>query len=317
MYNEFESYIWTDAEEKATMDKGLTFRRIHDYCGRVRGFYDADEQIWILKSVAHDSPEIPLQNMLASHPSPLNHTLPAEVIPCSGTYLILTPFIMEASIVTWESLDEIFVVAEQYLEGLQFMHQLGIAHLDLHAENLMYDREPHSTTGPLATRGRRAYIIDFGLSKQFPPISGLTNGTTVVPFQKNVGHYDPPEGIEAVNPYAYDIYCMGWVIESFCMSTTWDCDRPPPIRVTPAIWALCATLSSDDSEKRPSAGHALALVRLLRVWVKMTRWLYWFLPYHDADGIELCGWRIIDWIVHCSRAYRVSEARILKTRVRS
>ncbi|KAI0093349.1 hypothetical protein BDY19DRAFT_421811 [Irpex rosettiformis] len=295
----FESYVWTDAEEQVTNDRGLRFQYIHDYYGRVRSFYDSEENLWVLKSVNHDSPEIPLQRALASHPSPSNHTLPAEIISCSGTYLILTPFIMESYVVGWESLEELFTAAEQYFEGLQFMHQLGIAHLDLHAENLMYDRKPHSATGALATQGRRAYIIDFGLSKRFNPLYGFTNGTTLVPFEKDVGHYPPPEGIEAVNPYGYDIYCMGWVIRFFCGNMSWG-SSPPPVRVTPAIWALCDTLASDDSKRRPSAVHARALVGLLRIWVKMTRWLYWVLPLHVADGIELCGWRIIDWIVHCS-----------------
>ncbi|KAI0093347.1 hypothetical protein BDY19DRAFT_421794 [Irpex rosettiformis] len=224
------------------------------------------------------------------------------------------PFITEAYVVAWKSLDEMFAATEQYLEGLRFMHQLGIAHLDLHAENLLYAKRPHGATGPFTIQEKRAYIIDFGLSKQFSPISGLTNGTTVVPFEKDVGHYPPPEGIEAVNPYAYDIYCMGWVVRFFCSNITWNSVHiPPPIRATPAIWALCDTLASDDPKGRPSAGHAQALVRLLRIWVRMTRWLYWVLPYHDADGIELCGWRIIYWIVHCSRVPRSSKARRLKS----
>ena len=37
-----------------------------------------------------------------------------------------------------------------------------------------------------AVREGRAYFIDFGLSKRFPPVPGFDNGTTAVPFQKNV-----------------------------------------------------------------------------------------------------------------------------------
>ena len=83
---------------------------------------------------------------------------------------------------------------------------------DLHAENLIYARDPHNAVGDLAVQEGRAYFIDFGISKRFPPLSGFTNGTTTTPFEEGLGHYPPPEGIEAVNPYAYDMYCMGWVI---------------------------------------------------------------------------------------------------------
>ena len=59
-------------------------------------------------------------------------------------------------------------------------------------------------------------------------------------------------------------------------------DRRFQIRVTPAVWAFTSVLASNDPKERPSATHALALVRLLQLWVKMTRWLYWALPYHSA-----------------------------------
>ena len=87
---------------------------------------------------------------------------------------------------------------------------------DLHAENLLYASESRHGAGDLKVKAGRAYFIDFGISQRFSPIFGLTNGTTTVPFQQDLGHYPPPEGIEAVNPYAYDMYCMGEVINYFC-----------------------------------------------------------------------------------------------------
>ena len=87
-----------------------------DYCGRVRQFYDANDELWILKSINHTSLEVDILRTLASYPSPSNHTFPTEIISCDDTYLLLMPCCHPATSVAWRSIDEILNVTGQYLQ---------------------------------------------------------------------------------------------------------------------------------------------------------------------------------------------------------
>ncbi|KAI0728098.1 kinase-like domain-containing protein [Irpex lacteus] len=301
----YHEYIWSDAEIHAITERRLIFKRSYDYYERVRSFFDTTGALWVLKSVDSNSEELVTLKFLSSCPSSSNHTLPTEIIPCGDTCLIRMPFVRDGSLVLWKSIEEIYDATEQYLEGLQFMHRLGIAHLDIAWRNVVYAQNSHPAIDSLAVSIRRAYFIDFGCAKRFLPVVGYSNGSTVIPFPPNTGHYPPPEGNEAVNPYAYDMYCMGWVLNCFCRSTVYDRVRyVTPIRFPLTLWELSTTLLADNPNMRPSATHSLCLLRLMKIWVKMSRWFHWFLPYHYADGTELCGWRIISWIIHCSRPRR-------------
>lgn len=51
------------------------------------------------------------------------------------------------------------------------------------------------------------YYIDFGSTRLLP--SGPGTGTHIYDWADAGGHYEPPEGQDVVDPYAYDIFCLG------------------------------------------------------------------------------------------------------------
>lgn len=106
------------------------------------------------------------------------------------------------------------------------MHENGIAHFvslcihnanvcclrsvqDIYETNVVVCCEPPLPTSPFPVQESKCYLIDFGSSKELPPPPRGGHGDICVPFLPTGGHYDPPEGKDSVNPYAYDIYCTG------------------------------------------------------------------------------------------------------------
>lgn len=88
---------------------------LKDYFGRVRGYLGTDTEYWILKSVDSDSSELDVLRVLLSCRSPEDHTVPAEIIPCGGTHLILMPYVEPLLYVPWTSIDEVIDAMEQCL----------------------------------------------------------------------------------------------------------------------------------------------------------------------------------------------------------
>lgn len=88
---------------------------LKDYFGRVRGYLGTDTEYWILKSVDSDSSELDVLRVLLSCRSPENHTVPAEIIPCGSTHLILMPYVETLLDVPWTSIDEVIDAIEQCL----------------------------------------------------------------------------------------------------------------------------------------------------------------------------------------------------------
>ena len=58
------------------------------------------------------------------------------------------------------------------------------------------------------------YFIDFGSARLLP--SGPGTGVIIYDWAMNGGHYEPPEGRDAVDPYAYDIYSIGSAFKDMC-----------------------------------------------------------------------------------------------------
>lgn len=60
----------------------------------------------------------------------------------------------------------------------------------------------------------QAFYIDFGSSRHMP--SGPESGAVIHDYKRMGGHFPPPEGTDALDPYAYDIYSMGATILDVC-----------------------------------------------------------------------------------------------------
>ncbi|KAI0337436.1 hypothetical protein BDW22DRAFT_944753 [Trametopsis cervina] len=206
------------------------------------------------------------------------------------------------------------------VQGLEFMHENGIAHFDVHETNMVVCSKPSLATSPFPVQVSRCYLTDFGSSKELPPPPKGSHGDICVPFFPMGGHYDPPEGRDDVNPYAYDIYCTGRTALSMCRvanSYALNFQRKGRVRVPPALWLFCEMLSNKDPRMRPTASQSITLLQIASRWNKMTQWLYWFAPYHVADGVNLFGWRYIIWLVYSmERRKRMQRAMHRTRRVR-
>ncbi|KAI0344443.1 hypothetical protein BDW22DRAFT_1354476 [Trametopsis cervina] len=165
------------------------------------------------------------------------------------------------------------------------MHENGIAHFDIHMDNLVVCCRPSLPTSSFLVQESKCYFIDFGSSKQLPPPPRGGHGDICVPFLPFGGHYEPPEGRDSVNPYAYDIYCAGRTARNLCkMANSYALHSPRRgrIRVPPALWGFCDMLANEDPRMRPPVSQTIKLLRISWRWNKMTQWLYWFAPYHVA-----------------------------------
>ncbi|KAI0337457.1 hypothetical protein BDW22DRAFT_950649 [Trametopsis cervina] len=299
-------YKWSEDELQILKDRRLTFYRYQDLWQRVRSFHDEHGTLLVLKSVDNDDEkfariELRVLRRLLAMPSSRNHTIPAEIIPRSETSIIVMPWMHEVTYLRWNSLDTLTDVIRQVLQGLEFMHENGIAHFDVHQTNMVVCSEPSLPTSPFRVQESRCYLTDFGSSKELQPPPRGSHGDICVPLLPMGGHFDPPEGRDSVNPYAYDIYCMGETTLSMCQMANIYARHFPGqmgVRVPLALLVFSRMLSDKDPRMRPTASQSMTLLQIASRWNKMTQWLYWFAPFHVAEGVNLFGWRYIIWLVY-------------------
>ena len=76
-----------------------------DAWGRVCPVTDDNGHRFVIKSVVKGSPELTNVKTLLDLPSPRNHTVPAEVIDCEKTSLIVMPWLSSVKFLWWMNLD--------------------------------------------------------------------------------------------------------------------------------------------------------------------------------------------------------------------
>ncbi|KAI0076787.1 hypothetical protein K474DRAFT_1644320 [Panus rudis PR-1116 ss-1] len=151
-----------------------------------------------------------LQETLAS---PANHTLPCEIVGSEAgeDLLLILPFLEESRMVPCQDwpLSRVLNFIYQVLEGLEFLHELNIAHLDLARGNIMISTPLYADFSPPLPLWR-AYIIDFGNSRQLSQGPGRQ-----LPIELPGSQYSKPLDIKSMDPYSWDMYCLaitcdGW-----------------------------------------------------------------------------------------------------------
>ena len=87
-----------------------------------------------------------------------------------------------------------------------------MARQDVSDSNILANERPgiiQSSTSPSAT----IYYIDFEAARILP--SGPGSGIRINDFYSaGGGKYIPPEGVDALDPYAYDVYCLGMLYDA-------------------------------------------------------------------------------------------------------
>ncbi|KAI0363364.1 hypothetical protein BV20DRAFT_975753 [Pilatotrama ljubarskyi] len=163
-----------------------------------------------------------------------NHTVPIlDILPVpddADITLLVMPLFRLCNDPRWRTVGEVIAFLFQIFEGMEFMHELNVAHRDCQQPNIMYDPRPiypamfhprqrnralnwkdpakHSTR---TDHPVRYYYIDFGLSRKYNPEDGPPREIPIRGGDKTVPEFQSWKG-EPLDPFPTDIYYLGNMI---------------------------------------------------------------------------------------------------------
>ncbi|KAK6977715.1 kinase domain-containing protein [Favolaschia claudopus] len=226
----------------------------------------ADNQKVVLKRVKTDSTELQIIQYLSQIRDSRNHTIPLlEVISAApnSTSILVMPYTRHFTHPAFHCRAEYVEAMQQFLEGLQFMHDNGVCHFDIAPQNMMMEeslvvpagshftwQETHTGfPGIFSWNNRcsvspvRYYYIDFGLSMYFRKgkDAALTTGTlrtfkTIPELSLTVPY----------NPFKVDIFQLGLTMHKLIDYPALKPFRPVADRMT-----------STDPNDRPEPAESL------------------------------------------------------------
>ncbi|EMD41403.1 hypothetical protein CERSUDRAFT_109991 [Gelatoporia subvermispora B] len=285
-----EEYNWQQDELEALINRGIRLQGQMDPKNKVRVAYDTCQRECIVKVMSNDSDELDVLQRLLALPSPRNHVIPCELIRCKSSTLAFMPLlrVLSGHIIPYHGVQSILDFMTQMVEALDFMHEHYIAYSDVANLNIVAPSKNTPAEFPpfSITRGRY-YIIDFGSSRVLP--KGPGEGLLVGDFFQYPGHFMPPEGTDAVDPYAYDVYSLGETIHDVCEAAR----HRAQIQAPRSVLHLVNTLRSPDPSRRPTMRQLVGITRAICFWVSNTTWLYKVFPAIIADYLDYYGWRLI------------------------
>ncbi|KII93060.1 hypothetical protein PLICRDRAFT_101119 [Plicaturopsis crispa FD-325 SS-3] len=251
-----------------------------------------------IKRVERKSEEVEIAKFLSSPTlrcNPLNHCIPIlDVFPDPvkpGRTYIVMPILRPFDDPTFAYVGEVADFVGQTLEGLLFMHEQRVAHLDCAALNILMDAADLFPQGwhplrrdcaldaltqlpaPLSRTDHpvRYYFIDYGLSLRFSAgESHIIHTRGGMPQEKTV----PELLVDApYDAYKVDIYILGCVYRKELYEKFTGLDFLSP---------LIADMTHPDPSRRPTAAEALAQFRRIQAQLdpSSARW-----PLHPVDEI--------------------------------
>ncbi|KAI0324502.1 hypothetical protein GY45DRAFT_1262714 [Cubamyces sp. BRFM 1775] len=165
---------------------------------------------YFIKILDTDTEEATIFQQLSCRIDPRNHTIPGELTsPEVGHPLLITPAMVDlvSLIEIKKTLPRTLSTFLQLMEGIEFMHSLRIAHMDICPGNLVATDIHISRLYP-NVEPYKVYLIDFGSSLQLPLGSGSQHAITLPPSQ-----YGRVRGITQFDPYSWDVYCAALAME--------------------------------------------------------------------------------------------------------
>ncbi|TBU42953.1 hypothetical protein BD309DRAFT_865256 [Dichomitus squalens] len=162
---------------------------------------------------------------------PRNHTVPVlEIFSVpddpEATVLVM-PLMRRCNNPAWQTIGEVVAFLKQVFEGLQYMHELHVAHRDCVAQNIVYDPRymyprmfhPQETDKSFNFKGKARhstrtacpvmyYFIDFGLSRRYNPEDGPPRERPIRGGDKTVPEFQNWKG-DLVDPSPTNIYYRG------------------------------------------------------------------------------------------------------------
>lgn len=151
------------------------------------------------------------------------------------------------------------------------------------------------STTPIVIRGFNVpgdsvFFIDFGSARILP--SGPGTGVRINDWDVARGTIPPPEGTEALDPYAYDVFALGAALENHIevgpLSTPYNVATQMCVEQTykrfdkllnkthvpRCLYLFVERLQAQDPLQRPSIFRVRRQFSALRRWMTCTRWTY-------------------------------------------
>ncbi|PIL34808.1 hypothetical protein GSI_02595 [Ganoderma sinense ZZ0214-1] len=159
---------------------------------------------YVVKVLDPATEEGAISERLQDHPSSPNHGIPSEIIP-SEPRLLVMPFVGSLSLLDYIGRPNSFFLDlfHQIIEGVEYLHRLQIAHLDICIGNVLYAFPYEAATDPRIVAGK-VYFIDFHTSRQLALEPGRQPPILLPPSQ-----LEKPAGVTSLDPYSFDVYCAG------------------------------------------------------------------------------------------------------------
>ncbi|KAI0764693.1 hypothetical protein C8Q74DRAFT_1205493 [Fomes fomentarius] len=201
-------------EHPAITARGILFQiPIKPYCvWSTDSFYGVP---YAVKIVKHDSEEAEIYDLLHRlDPVSPNHTLPCDVVHGERTILImpLLKTVLHGSSARsyLAHLSRMLDFFREVLEGLDFLHRLHIAHMDIYDGQFLVGTQANvDVTIHKQIQPGKVYIIDFGSSKRLEKGPGYQHA-----LELPETNCKPPLHMSRFDPYSWDIYCTGIFFKS-------------------------------------------------------------------------------------------------------
>ncbi|KZS89792.1 hypothetical protein SISNIDRAFT_458480 [Sistotremastrum niveocremeum HHB9708] len=244
-----------------------------------------DGRVVAMKLLPTDRHELSIWKYLSSSAlssDPRNHSAPLlDVHPLPDTddeVLAIMPLLIYFDDPPFETLGEIMLCVHTYLEGLAFLHEHNVAHLDICAANVLQEPSvdlypkgfhparpsyyvskpgsPKIITGPPYQSRTIApvkyYFIDFGESIKYDSIEDRQLIFSTVGHDLDVPEFTSGAFIRGVDPFRLDVRAMGDMLKAELHEKYLGLDMLKPL-----IDAMCR----DEPERRPTASEALEMMK--------------------------------------------------------
>ncbi|KAM5541282.1 hypothetical protein V8D89_005211 [Ganoderma adspersum] len=218
---------------------------------------------FVVKVLNSANEEEAIVDRLQHDTSTKNHLVPCEIIRSDRTFLVM-PYVPRVDQPIRREKDPLkrlhvlLKVFHQIAEGVEHLHSLRIAHIDLCYGNVMAALKDTEEKYP-QTKAGRVYIIDFDRSRQLALGHGRQPAIELPSTQ-----YQHPLQMTSFDPYSWDVYCMGMLFQRLMN----DWQSSPPWFLT----RLCQWVIGNERgclgvcHCRPTARRVLVVLTIMR-WV--------------------------------------------------
>ncbi|KAM5541233.1 hypothetical protein V8D89_005162 [Ganoderma adspersum] len=220
---------------------------------------------YVVKVLDPATEEDSIAERLQENPSSPNHGIPSEIIP-SEPRLLVMPLVGSIGCLDYRKCPASFLLDlfHQIIEGVEYLHRLQIAHLDLCVANVVVAFPEHAITDARLVEGK-VYIIDFHTSQKLPLGPGVQFPIVLPPSQEK-----KPSGMTTLDPYSFDVYCAGRLMQDLMKYTSLQEPQLPWIPRWYAQWLVgnergCTSVC----RCRPTARRARQVLTMLR-WLVYT-----------------------------------------------